>query len=169
MVERANLERPGFFEGAVDSIENGVEARVTQSLPMRMIIADRELGTRAAVLRRPGDQGGGALLIHPSGLLDALQTMFDLVWQSASRLVVSSDGVGEDAGDVLEDVDAQVLGLLLAGLTDQAIGNQLGLSLAHRAAPGQAADGPGSGGDPAAARSRGGTARVALTGPARLS
>jgi sugar-specific transcriptional regulator TrmB/DNA-binding CsgD family transcriptional regulator len=129
VVERANLERPHFFQEAVASMENGVEARVTQSLPLRMIIADRQLGLVPLFSADQGDQGGGALLIHPSGLLDALQMIFDLVWQSASRLVVSSDGVGEDAGDVLEDVDAQILGLLLAGLTDQAIGNQLGLSL----------------------------------------
>jgi sugar-specific transcriptional regulator TrmB/DNA-binding CsgD family transcriptional regulator len=129
VVERANLELPGFFEGAVASINTGVEARVTESLPLRMIIADRQLGLVPLFSADQRDQGGGALLIHPSGLLDALQMMFDLVWQGASRLVVSSDGVGEDAGDALEDVDAQVLGLLLAGLTDQAIGNQLGLSL----------------------------------------
>jgi sugar-specific transcriptional regulator TrmB/DNA-binding CsgD family transcriptional regulator len=129
VVERANLERPGFFEGAVSSIESGVEARVTQSLPLRMIIADRQLGLVPLFSSDQADQGGGALMIHPSGLLDALQLMFDLVWQGASRLVISSDGVGEDDGDTLEDVDAQVLGLLLAGLTDQAIGNQLGLSL----------------------------------------
>ena len=129
VLERANLERPGFFEGAVASIQSGVEARVTQSLPLRMIIADREIGLVPLAAADGADQGGGALLIHRSGLLDALQTMFDLVWQGAARLVVSGEGVGEHDGDRLEDVDAQILGLLLAGLTDQAIGNQLGLSL----------------------------------------
>jgi len=52
VVERANLELPGFFEGAVASIKTGVEARVTESLPLRMIIADRQLGLHGVKRRR---------------------------------------------------------------------------------------------------------------------
>jgi sugar-specific transcriptional regulator TrmB/DNA-binding CsgD family transcriptional regulator len=129
VLERAHLERPGFFENALPALRAGVQARVTEKLPLRMLIADRRIGLVPMVSADGRDQGSGALLIHPSPLLDALQTLFDLTWQSTRRLVVSAEGVGGEAGDVLEDVDAQILGLLLAGLTDQAIGNQLGLSL----------------------------------------
>jgi DNA-binding CsgD family transcriptional regulator len=129
VVERPHLERPGFFEDAAQSIRSGLQARVVERLPLRMAIADQEIALVPLMSADDKDQGGGALLIHPSGLLDALLSMFDLVWQSAHQLVISADSVGEAEGDALEDVDAQILGLLLAGLTDQAIGNQLGLSL----------------------------------------
>jgi sugar-specific transcriptional regulator TrmB/DNA-binding CsgD family transcriptional regulator len=129
VVERSHLERPGFFENAVPALEAGVQARVTEQLPLRLLIADRRIGLVPLVSADGRDEGSGALLIHPSPLLDALQTLFDVTWESARSLVVSADGVGDEAGDALDDVDAQILGLLLAGLTDQSIGNQLGLSL----------------------------------------
>jgi DNA-binding CsgD family transcriptional regulator len=113
----------------VPAIRAGVDARVTERLPLRMLIADRRIGLVPLMSADHADEGGGALLIHPSALLDALQMLFDLTWRSARRLVLSAEDVGEEDGDRLEDVDAQILGLLLAGLTDQAIGNQLGMSL----------------------------------------
>jgi DNA-binding CsgD family transcriptional regulator len=101
-----------------------MQVRVARTLPIRLVIVDREL----ALVPMAGDTHG-ALLIHPSPLLDALQCMFDLVWQSAARLVLDGDRVGEVDGDALEPVDATVLSLLLAGLTDQAVGKQLDLSM----------------------------------------
>ncbi len=128
-LERANLDREGFFPEVTDSIRNGVEVRVAHSIPVRLLIADGELAL--VPLPSAGDRnpGGGALLIHPSGLLDALKAVFALVWESASVLVVSGDSLDQVGGDRLQAIDAQVLSLLLAGLTDQAIGGQLGLSL----------------------------------------
>lgn len=128
-VERGLLQREGFFEGAADSIRKGVQVRVTQTVPLRLVIADRELALvplRSSVDTHPE---AGALLIHPSGLLDSLQSVFDFVWESATQLVVSSGKVTEDDTDRLNDLDAQVLSMLLAGLTDQAIGSQLHLSM----------------------------------------
>jgi sugar-specific transcriptional regulator TrmB/DNA-binding CsgD family transcriptional regulator len=129
VVERALLERPGMFEGAVDSLKHGVQVRATQSVPIRLVIADREIALVPLVASTDDDAEGGALLVHRSGLFNALQSMFDFVWESASRLVLTADNLGEDDGDRLDEMDAQVLSLLLAGLTDQAIGGQLGLSL----------------------------------------
>ena len=128
-LERGNLEREGFFDEVTDSIQNGVQVRVAHTVPVRLLIVDGELAL--VPLPAAGDQnpGGGALLIHPSGLLDALQAVFDLVWENASEIVLSGDTLEQVGGDRLEAIDAQVLSLLLAGLTDQAIGGQLGLSL----------------------------------------
>lgn len=129
VVERGLLDRPGFFASARESIQAGVQARVAQTLPLRMIIMDRQLALVPLMPDRDRDPAGGALLIHPSGLLDALQGLFDLVWEVSSRLVVGPDAVAESNGDELDDIDAQVLSLLFAGLTDQAIGRQLDMSL----------------------------------------
>jgi DNA-binding NarL/FixJ family response regulator len=75
------------------------------------------------------DVGGGALLVHESGLLDSLVHLFDLVWASANEIVATETGVDERAATRIDEVDARILTLLLGGLTDQAIGGQLGISL----------------------------------------
>jgi DNA-binding NarL/FixJ family response regulator len=59
-------------------------------------------------------------------MLDALLALFDLR---------SAAGAGDRRsdrrphGDRLPELDARILGLLLAGLTDHAVANQLGLSM----------------------------------------
>jgi predicted transcriptional regulator len=126
VVEREVLQRPGFVAQAESSVSGGMEVRVARSLPVRLVIVDRDLGL---VPMTSTDDEHGALLIHPSPLLDALQSMFDLVWQGAARLVLHGQGVGEEDGDALEALDATVLSLLLAGLTDQAVGKQLDVSM----------------------------------------
>jgi predicted transcriptional regulator len=128
VVEREVLERPGFVAQAESSVAGGMEVRVATSVPVRLIVVDRQLGL-VPLASGSGDQGFGALLIHPSPLLDALMCMFDLVWDGAARLALSGDGVRESDGDVLEELDAKVLSLLMAGLTDQAVGKQLDLSM----------------------------------------
>ncbi len=151
VLERAVLERPGFVAEAGKSVDRGMQLRVAKRVPVRLMIVDREL----ALVPLAGDgekRGPGALLIHTSPLLDALRSHFELVWQASTRLVLPGDetavaanaaeggparadgaAVGdvfdEQAGDTLEPLDATVLSLLLAGLTDQAVGSQLDLSL----------------------------------------
>jgi sugar-specific transcriptional regulator TrmB/DNA-binding CsgD family transcriptional regulator len=125
VLERAAFDVPGFYDKAAESVKAGEMVRVADSVPLRLVIADRQLALLP--LHPAGDDlGGGALLVHRSGLLDALLVLFDFVWRQASPVVAGRDGLG--APDI-DDMDAQVLTLLLAGLTDQAIGRQLGMSL----------------------------------------
>ena len=49
-----------------------------------MIIADRELAFVPLFSSQATETAGDALLIRPSGLLDALQVLFDLVWESSA-------------------------------------------------------------------------------------
>ena len=128
VLERSAFERPGFMDRVVDSISAGESVRVTDSLPLRLVIADRSLAL-LPLAPTASDSGGGALLVHESGLLDALLHLFDLVWASSNEVVPSASGVSVLDADRIEDVDARILTLLLAGLTDQAIGGQLGMSL----------------------------------------
>ncbi len=128
VLERSAFERPGFMDRVVESIEAGESVRVTDSLPLRLVIADRSLAL-LPLAPTASDSGGGALLVHESGLLDALLHLFDLVWASSNEVVPSASGVFVLDADRIADVDARILTLLLAGLTDQAIGGQLGMSL----------------------------------------
>ena len=128
VLERSAFSRPGFLDRVAESIDAGEVVRVVDSLPLRLVIADRSLAL-LPLAPTSTDVGGGALLVHESGLLDALLHLFDLVWASANEVVPSSSGVSLADADRIDEVDARILTLLLAGLTDQAIGGQLGMSL----------------------------------------
>ena len=127
VVERAAMEKPGFLDLIAESVTAGESIRVADTLPVRLLIADRSLAL-LPLAPTPGDSGSGALVIHPSGLLDALVELFDLVWKTA-REVAPAPSAGEEGSDDIDDLDARLLTLLLAGLTDQAIGGQLGISM----------------------------------------
>ncbi|WP_433159532.1 hypothetical protein [Kribbella sp. CA-247076] len=127
LIERSAFDRPGFFAAASDSLQAGEEVRVVQELPMRLLIVDR----RIALVPLLSGSGGsiGALIVHSSGMLDALLALFDRVWRDGLPLVLGTDGMVEGPSDGLPELDARILGLLLAGLTDQAVANQLNLSM----------------------------------------
>jgi len=129
VVERPAFEEPGYYAAAEEALELGIELRVVPAVPLRVVIVDRELALVPMGPRDDGQPVRDALLVHPSGLLDALLSLFDFVWASASRVVASPSGVDEVSADVLEPLDTKMLALLLAGLTDATIGAQLGLSL----------------------------------------
>lgn len=126
ILERAVVEQPGFYRNTEAAIARGEQVRVAEQLPLRMLVADRQLGL-IPLSPSSGPDEAGALLVHPSGLLDALLALFDHAWSTARPL----GGVDATAAacDGLDQVDLSVLDLLLVGLTDQAVGSQLGLSL----------------------------------------
>ena len=126
--ERAAFAKPGFLDAVAHGLSLGELVRTTDSLPVRLVIADRSLAL-LPLTTTATDSGAGALLVHESGLLDALLYLFDLVWASANEVLPTASGVTELAADRIDEVDARILTLLLGGLTDQAIGGQLGLSL----------------------------------------
>jgi sugar-specific transcriptional regulator TrmB len=128
VVEREAFDKPGFVDMVAESVRAGERIRVTDSLPLRLVIADRSLAL-LPLASTNRDVGGGALLVHESGLLDSLLHLFDLVWAGANEIVPTESAISEHAGNGIDEVDARILTLLLAGLTDQAIGGQLGMSL----------------------------------------
>jgi sugar-specific transcriptional regulator TrmB len=128
VLERAAFAKPGFLDSVAETMRIGEAVRVTDSLPVRLVIADRSLAL-LPLAPTASDSGAGALLVHESGLLDALLYLFDLVWASAKEVLPTESGVSELAADRIDGVDARILTLLLAGLTDHAIGGQLGMSL----------------------------------------
>ncbi|KQY56709.1 MULTISPECIES: helix-turn-helix domain-containing protein [unclassified Nocardioides] len=128
VVERVAFEKPGFLDLVAESARAGELIRVTDTLPLRLVVADRQLAL-LPLAPTATNSGGGALLVHRSGLLDALLHLFDLVWGSANEVMPTDAGIEELASSRIDEVDARILTLLLAGLTDQAIGGQLGISL----------------------------------------
>ena len=128
VLERAAFEKPGFFDLVTESVQAGEQVRVRESVPLRLVVADRQLAL-LPLFPTGDDIGGGALLVHPSGLLDALLALYDLVWEQSNPVLPSGDGPVVTDPEAIDTTDRHVLALLLHGLTDQAIGSQLGMSL----------------------------------------
>ncbi|HCB06651.1 MAG TPA: transcriptional regulator TrmB [Nocardioides bacterium] len=130
VLERAVLEEPGATAEAIDSLRNGLDIRVADALPIKLVLADDDLALVPLTLDRAGEPG--AVLLQRSGLVAALESLFEAVWHRAYPLELSSLGAlttRDEGGGGPTAMDRRILTLLLAGLTDQAVAAQLDLSL----------------------------------------
>lgn len=128
IMERDALGQPGVVAEALGAISAGQKVSVAESVPVKFMIADREV---AMVPMLPGSRDSPAsVLVHACGLLEALTAYFELAWERAYPLSPNTvdGGVSEVRPDGLDEMDARVLALVLAGLTDQAAAGQLGVS-----------------------------------------
>jgi DNA-binding NarL/FixJ family response regulator len=96
----------------------GEQARVLAGVPAKLHIAD---GSLAMITKRGGAAVDGAVVVHPSSLLDLLVRLFDLLWEQATDLT------GAPAATALTPVQTEILALLAAGEKDAAIARVLGL------------------------------------------
>lgn len=124
------LELPGDPYQIGPSLRRGERARATTDLPVKMVLVDRALAI-VPLSPLPSVDEPSAILVRPSGLLDALAALFESIWATAIPLTVDADGPAQTDRSATEPSaqDRQLLTLLLAGLTDQAIAAQLGTSL----------------------------------------
>jgi len=99
---------------------------VAPRLPLQMLICDR----KRALLPLTGAAAGGTesvVLVGPSALLDGLIEIFETYWQRSTPLWPT--GRREAGGTGLSEEEYEVLQLLAAGLKDEAIARQLGVSM----------------------------------------
>ncbi|WP_160166032.1 LuxR C-terminal-related transcriptional regulator [Actinoplanes sp. OR16] len=122
LLDRGALAAPEMVTDVRASLAAGQQIRVVDVVPVKMMIVDEE--TAFLPLRTDRPESPASILIHRSGLLAVLIAFFETEWERAVPLPIGEDHPGD-----LDDLDRQVLGLLLAGLTDQAVAGQLGLSL----------------------------------------
>lgn len=111
------LEIPGALELMREAVANGEEARVYVDVPLKLAVADRTV----AILpfsSKTSVMIDSALVVYAPTLLDALVKLFDLLWQVAEPVLPQA-----------ETADDRLLSLLAAGLKDEAIARQLGVSL----------------------------------------
>jgi sugar-specific transcriptional regulator TrmB/DNA-binding CsgD family transcriptional regulator len=126
--DRSALEMPGAVEQIRRYVLAGEEARALTDVPMKLVVADRS----HAIVPARADSAtieAGHVLVHPSTLLDALVTVFEALWAQATPLLVDPSGSLVEVADAPSAEDRIVLSLFLAGLTDIAIADQLGLSV----------------------------------------
>jgi sugar-specific transcriptional regulator TrmB len=130
VLDRAAVSGPGMVAEIVDSVRYGVQIRVAQTLPMKLVLADADLGLVPLAIQAGADPG--AVLLQRSGLLAALDALFETTWRQAYPLELSKldpTAVVEVSQEEPTELDRKLLGLLMAGLTDQAAATQLDLSL----------------------------------------
>ncbi|MGW1541455.1 helix-turn-helix domain-containing protein [Streptomyces sp. NPDC002309] len=135
------LYEQAFFDdaGAVDNVVKGVRAgevaRAVPALPLRMAIADRCLAICPLAPAGPASDPSEvtAAVIRGSSLLGALVALFERYWEIGVPLHVTPEGRLGGSGTQTDPTaltadDRHLLSLMVAGLTDQAIAGQLGIS-----------------------------------------
>lgn len=123
--EPSAIAIPGRRQVLEQDIAHGEEARVLDNLPTKLVLVDDRVAM--VPLRTADDVIDSCVIVHPSALLDALSGLFSVLWRLALPLgIVRTD---DSIADGLGDEEQRVLGLMAAGLPDEAIGRQLGMSL----------------------------------------
>ncbi len=122
--DRRGLEMAGGFERARHYVAAGEQARVLDRAPVKMVIVDREYALIPQQRDLPATEGG-SFLIYRSPLLDTLVSYFEMLWMCG--LPLDLDGRGASPADLSAE-ENQLLTLLLAGFTDDAICRQLGVA-----------------------------------------
>ncbi|MFI8432950.1 helix-turn-helix domain-containing protein [Streptomyces sp. NPDC079020] len=100
-----------------EGISHGMEIRVADELPTKLLVVDRRMAL-LPLLADPARLHDRAVIVHASGIVAALAGLFDQAWARSRPL--PAEWRGED--------DTAVLGLMLGGLTDEAIAQRLGAS-----------------------------------------
>ncbi|MFF9221429.1 helix-turn-helix domain-containing protein [Streptomyces viridosporus] len=104
--------------------ERGGQVRTAPRLPSRMLVYDR---VTAILPTDPAAADLGALVLHGTGAVAALMTLFDQTWQQSCPL---GEAVATRTGDDRPSPPEQaVLELLAEGMTDDAMARQLGVSV----------------------------------------
>ncbi|WP_197060950.1 helix-turn-helix transcriptional regulator [Microbacterium mangrovi] len=116
------LSIDGKADDIRDLVERGEQARVVPHVPLKMVLVDR----RAAVIpltARAESVRTTAVVVWQSRLCDALIELFEATWERATPVFALASAVPD-----MEAVDRELLSLLNAGLKDETIARQLGLS-----------------------------------------
>ncbi|WP_051267315.1 TrmB family transcriptional regulator [Nakamurella lactea] len=128
VTERRTLDDPAYLAATERAIEDGEQVRITENLPQKLVIIDRAAAF-LPMASAAGPTGIGALVVRESGLLDALLALFETIWDRSIPVTVKAGAVGESAGGTIDELDAKIVRLLLAGFTDVAVSKSVGTSL----------------------------------------
>ncbi|MGW3508891.1 helix-turn-helix domain-containing protein [Streptomyces sp. NPDC000994] len=130
VIERDWLESPATASALASYVTEGQHIVVADKVPIKLVIVDRRIALLPLDPEREGEPV--ALVVHRTGLLTALGSLFDEYFEKGWRLRASGTGPGPDGPGKsrLDAVDRQIVALLHVGLTDAAIARQLGMG--HR-------------------------------------
>ncbi|OKK06479.1 hypothetical protein AMK26_10715 [Streptomyces sp. CB03234] len=120
VLDRAGLTDPARTRALSCLAGRGLRVRVAGDVPAKLLAVDRRV-----TLLPPTDAAGpraSALVVGDGLLCGALVPLFETVWERATPLGAEDDGTG-----ALPGPQRELLGLLAAGLKDEAIARRLGV------------------------------------------
>lgn len=120
--DQSALAIPRRMDDVWRRIQRGERARVSAHVPMKMVLCDDRLALIPVTME--GLAPDAAYLVHPSSMLDAFSELFEALWDRAVPLNRSAAD-----GDALPPEDAELIGLLASGATDETIARTLGWSV----------------------------------------
>lgn len=121
---QASLERPGLIaENIGPCIRMGEQARLLPTVPVKLTIVDRRMALVSLAIGE-ADVNSSLLVVYPCSLFSALEGLFETSWRAALPM----DPAGNAAAPRLRTDDTRLLTLLAAGITDDAIARELGIS-----------------------------------------
>ncbi|MGH3396898.1 MAG: helix-turn-helix transcriptional regulator [Streptosporangiaceae bacterium] len=122
--ERAAVEVPGRLADLEAGISLGEQARVLPSLPTKAVIVDDTLAILP--LQAAPEAIESTVVVHKSGLLEAVIALFETLWELAIPLrLPTADWAARDQPSAEE---RRILALLTAGTPDDVIARELRLS-----------------------------------------
>lgn len=131
----ASFDADGGWQELGNLVSRGEEARVTPALPVKLAMADRSAAMLSLSLSVESAQ---YLYTEAPPLLDLLTDVFERHWAAASPLSgIPADGPlprsvepgpGADPGREPTDEERNLLALFAAGVKDEAIARQFGIS-----------------------------------------
>ncbi len=121
------LALPGAIARIRYDMEGGELIRVVPELPIKMMLTDHRIAIVPLELQRPD---GPLLLIRSSPLLDALYSLFQILWESSTPMSLKGLMNPETAvSDLkLSEKTKNLLTLLAAGLNDKNAAALLGIA-----------------------------------------
>lgn len=102
-------------------MRHGERAR-SGDVPMKLVLVDRDVALIPAPTSYAVDQEVRATLVRHPILVEALQSLFEAVWDRSLTIVASDDGMKHDPRR------DSLINLLMTGATDVAIASKLGVT-----------------------------------------
>lgn len=125
--ERDEIHDPERWRDLIVGIEAGEQARVYDGLPLKLIIIDDQIASTS--LWTPDEEYLGTIVTHRSPLLDALIALFEAYWPRAVSVDVTEGVESPESGaDGTDPLLTEIVRLLAAGHTDDAVARNLGIS-----------------------------------------
>ncbi|MGH8428437.1 MAG: helix-turn-helix domain-containing protein [Gammaproteobacteria bacterium] len=129
IVDQNFLSLPGAVARVRQDIASGEGIRVLPTLPNKIMISDRRIALIPLNLHQAGSP---VLLVRSSALLDALCALFEVLWEQAAPISITTEGLIKTGAPsaLLSREGEKLVSLLAAGLNDKRLAQEMDISTA---------------------------------------
>lgn len=123
IADQSFLESPGGANAVIQGIAAGDDIRIYPDLPFKMLLVDNRI---ALIPLTPEEEECPLLLVRARSLLNALRTLFELLW--AKSVALNEDKPRACQGSSALNGNEPLVKMLASGMNDKAIQCELGIS-----------------------------------------